>query len=287
MAHPAVAEADAVVDALFDAVQLDALRAARRVVDPTAVASAQELQAVAAVVGRAQTALARRALARLIADTPVHARDAARRVVAHVERHAVGAVFRAPPDHSVLAAVRSAREHNGIDAPRLTLARWAADSRQRTREATGASRAYLDTGAELLDRVARELEPRKASLARIVRTEAAFTENAAANEVIVAFAATRPRRTVFKRWTERIDDATGRALDSRVAQDSFALHGQLADARGVFTMPQDQRVSPKLWGRTWRYPPNRPYDRAIVLPWQRGWPGGGWLLHGDQRLRMR
>jgi len=73
------------------------------------------------------------------------------------------------------------------------------------------------------------------------------------------------------RWSELVDDLTGAPYDDRVAADSLALHGQIARPGGSFTMPVSQNVSPKLWGKSWQYPPNRPQDRACLGTWRPHW----------------
>lgn len=118
---------------------------------------------------------------------------------------------------------------------------------------------------------------------RVVRTETAFAYNAAADAAIGELAATG-RRGMLKRWTELVDDATGRPIDNRVAPDSMAMHGQVTAPGAVFTMPSDERVSSKMYGRTWAYPPNRPNDRAVVIPWMPGWDIPGWRLVGGRRV---
>jgi hypothetical protein len=105
---------------------------------------------------------------------------------------------------------------------------------------------------------------------RIVRTECAYAYNATHVATNAAMAETMP--DLWNRWTELVDDTTGKPFDDRVAGDSLALHGQVVPATGgMFTMPVDPRASPKLWGKQWTYPPNRPNDRSTVIPWRLRW----------------
>lgn len=119
-------------------------------------------------------------------------------------------------------------------------------------------------------------------LARIARTEAAFAANGAAHDAIALLA--REHRHLYQRWTERVVDTTWQPMDPRVAADSMALHGQVSPAGGEFTMPPHPAVSAKLHGKTWHYPPNRPHDRAIVLPWLRAWGAPAWRWRSARRV---
>ncbi len=95
---------------------------------------------------------------------------------------------------------------------------------------------------------------------------------------------------MMMRWTEKVDDATGRPLDKRVAGDSLVLHGQLAAPVGLalFIMPGwgTDKTSSAMAGDTWYHPPNRPYDRAILTPWFPGSGVPGWMLKDGDRLDL-
>jgi len=118
---------------------------------------------------------------------------------------------------------------------------------------------------------------------RIGRTESSHAFNAAHDAGIERARAILP--DLNKRWTEHVDDETGRPLDDRVADDSLALHGQVAGDGGMFEMPADPRVSAKLHGKRWAFPPNRPNDRARILPWRPHWGElPGWVLKGGRRV---
>lgn len=120
---------------------------------------------------------------------------------------------------------------------------------------------------------------------RLVRTETSYAYNLAQAAALKAFP-TEDGELLWGRWTERVDDLSGRPLDKRVAEDSLVLHGQVARPGGVFTMPADARVSSKLIGRSWVHPPNRPNDRSVLLPWQRHWGVPGWILQGGRRIDL-
>lgn len=92
---------------------------------------------------------------------------------------------------------------------------------------------------------------------------------------------------IMKRWTEMVDDATGRPLDNRVGIDSVVLHGQVASPDGVFTMPADPRAPTRMIGQSWSGPPNRPNDRAVLLPWRPGCGLPAWRLVSGARVQLR
>lgn len=113
---------------------------------------------------------------------------------------------------------------------------------------------------------------------RIVRTETAWAANA--TNVDGARAVAQEVPDLWMRWTEHVSDE-GFPLDDRVGEDSIVMHGQVARPGGMFTMPPDHRVSVSLQGRRWGHPPNRPNDRAVVVPWSPRWGAGtGWEWRG-------
>jgi hypothetical protein len=119
---------------------------------------------------------------------------------------------------------------------------------------------------------------------RLVRTEASYAFNVAQADGIVEVAGAVPG--LMQRWTEMVDDLSGRPLDRRVAQDSIEMHGQITPPGGMFKMPEDAHVSIGLLRGAWYHPPNRPHDRAVLTPWQRGWGVPGWVLQGGRRIEL-
>lgn len=112
---------------------------------------------------------------------------------------------------------------------------------------------------------------------RAARTEASFTVNQAQADLVRVNAKQLPG--LSKRWTEMVDD-TGRPLDKKVAPDSLAMHGQIVAPDEKFIMPPDERAPAKMVGKSWDSPPNRPNDRAVVLPWMKEWGIPGWRWKG-------
>lgn len=121
---------------------------------------------------------------------------------------------------------------------------------------------------------------------RTVKTETSSMFNEATMAAILLVSQDDEFSGMMSRWTEMIDDLTGRPLDNRVAPDSMALHGQVARPGGLFTMPSAARVPAAMIGKAWTHPPNRPNDRALLTPWMRDWKVPGWLYRGGTRVPL-
>jgi hypothetical protein len=120
---------------------------------------------------------------------------------------------------------------------------------------------------------------------RIVVTETAFAYNEAQWDGMTNLSKNDPNlRALMMRWTERITDG-GMPMDKKVAQDSIAMHAQLAPPGGSFIMPPDAgaKVGNSLRGRFWSFPPNRPHDRAVLTPWFPGSGQPGWVWNDGYR----
>ncbi len=97
---------------------------------------------------------------------------------------------------------------------------------------------------------------------RIVRTELAYAHGASKQQALVDTAdELGDDDPLMKRLIE--------TFDSRTGDDSFVIHGQ--------TVPVDKpfEYKRKVKGG-WRlirfmHPPNRPNDRAVVIPWRKSW----------------
>lgn len=96
---------------------------------------------------------------------------------------------------------------------------------------------------------------------RIARTEGMYAHGAVKQAAMERTNATVGRGQLLKRLIETFDDRTG--------DDSFVLHGQLVPISAPFEWKHKK-------GGAWvvdRYmhPPNRPNDRAVVVPWDPTW----------------
>lgn len=111
------------------------------------------------------------------------------------------------------------------------------------------------TQQAMVDRVSALLEQKRWWAERIVRTETARAYNAATEGAIGAYAA------------EGVP--LGKKIiaffDNRTAYDSVYVHGQVR-AHGEYFIDGA--------GRQYLYPPGRPNDREVIIPWSTRWPEG-------------
>lgn len=129
--------------------------------------------------------------------------------------------------------------------------------------------ALGDSFGDAIQRAGEVMEGSLWKTDRIARTQSAYAFNASLYDGIAD--GSKDVQGLGMRWTELVSDASGQPMDSRVAADSLALHAQIADANGIFTMPEDPRVRPTMWGETYLFPPNRPNDRSCLMPWHPTW----------------
>lgn len=141
--------------------------------------------------------------------------------------------------------------------------------------------------SDLISTTAETMHHEGWQLRRLVRTETSYAYNLAQTEGLQELASQDEfRGKVFSRWTERIDDFTGRPFDDKVAKDSFAMHGQVVVPGQYFRMPEGAPVSARLTGRSWPHPPNRPNDRAVLTPWMQEWGVPAWMWKSGVRITM-
>ena len=125
---------------------------------------------------------------------------------------------------------------------------------------------------------------------RIARTESCYGANVAHSDGIKEIAKEDP--ALLSQWVE-FCGPDGRPLDPRVGTDSVAMHSQVTDPGGVFTMPATApfpgsdgktEVSPSLVGQSWAVPPCRPNGRETVMPWRKDWGAPGWRYKAGRRV---
>jgi hypothetical protein len=150
--------------------------------------------------------------------------------------------------------------------------------------------AEAESMSELLDLVDAGLDYQFWRVERMVNTETAAAYNIVRADAIKEMGDDIPGG-MHERWTEKVDDATGRPMDKRVGDDSLVLHGQLANAEGLFVMPLSAprmgRTASSMAGMAWSYPPNRPHDRAILIPWWKNCGAPAWMMKGQRRVDMQ
>jgi len=141
-----------------------------------------------------------------------------------------------------------------------------------------------ETIGDAVDRIQQVAQNEWWQAERIARTETLWAYNATHADGIKEVATRMPQ--LMMRWTEHVSD-DGAPLDDRVGEDSIVMHGQVAPPGGLFTMPPDPRASQSLWYKSWDHPPNRPNDRAVLVPWNSTWGVMAWRWSGGRRVDLR
>jgi hypothetical protein len=125
---------------------------------------------------------------------------------------------------------------------------------------------------------------------RVARTETCYAANVTHSDGIVEIA--KEETGLMQQWIE-FCAPDGRPLDDRVDVDSIAMHGQLTEPGGVFTMPAsapfpnadgETDVPPSLVGKSWAVPPCRPNGRETVQAWKKEWGVPGWKYANGRRV---
>lgn len=155
-----------------------------------------------------------------------------------------------------------------------------------------------ESGHEAVARVARAANVEFWRAERIVRTEQAFVYSATQRDAIAETARDMDGE-LYMRWTELVADGSLEPLDERVGADSVALHGQVVLPGEMFRMPSNaqsivietrwgtSRVSDDMMDGEWEHPPNRPHDRATIMPWHPDWEGPpSWRIIGGEKVHV-
>lgn len=116
---------------------------------------------------------------------------------------------------------------------------------------------------------------------RVINTETAHVYNVARMDAISSMNDQSP---TWQRWTELVDDTTGMPLDERVGDDSMILHAQVALPNDNFIMPPLPSSPWNMRGDEYACPPNRPNDRAVLIPWQPGSGVPAWVWRNGKRV---
>jgi hypothetical protein len=185
---------------------------------------------------------------------------------------------------SVVSDLVEGRAASLLRIHEASMSRYGATLIKRMEQQLSLSVLTEETPMEATDRIERVTDLSWPGAERIVRTEQSYAFNLGHRDAMVE--ASSELDGLYMRWTEHVDD-DGDPLDSRVGTDSIAMHGQLAEPGGVFTMPTDDDVSKSLQGRRWEHPPNRPNDRAVLAPWRYGWGIPGWFYRDGRRVQAK
>jgi hypothetical protein len=193
-------------------------------------------------------------------------------------------------DGATVRRVVAASRETLLRAHAESSARYGARTLERIEDALRASARDKSTPRGAARAVADAAELSLPDAERIVVTEGAYAFNRAA--VDAALEARGEQPDLLLQWTE-VCEPDGRPADERTAVDSIAMHGQVAVPGEEFTCPADApfpdargrtQVPAALVGGTWEHPPNRPNDRAVLVPWDPSWGVPGWRLDGGWRV---
>lgn len=213
--------------------------------------------------------------------------------VARLSRAFTGSEVTLPIDEAArFAGVVDKRRSSLMKMHQKSMARYGASVVQKAERQLGVALLTGQSSADTIDEVAAAIGGEWWQGERIVRTEMAFAFNAAHYDGVKESSDELPE--LMQRWEEHCDD-DGEPLDERVAVDSIAMHGQVTEAGGLFTMPSTApfpdakgktEVPEHLVGEQWPFPPNRPNDRSVLSPWMADWGVPGWRYVGGRRVQL-
>lgn len=248
--------------------------------------TAHQHAAMLAQVRQGEMEIAQRLARRLNSSSVDVQRGSIKDLVSYIgrlEKMHKGAATPLPIEQAArLSGVIDKRKSSLLHLHKTSMAKYGARTVKTMEKGLAQSLIQGESAMDAIERVRQAADLEWWQAERIVRTELAFASSAAAADGMQDSLTEMPN--LMMRWTEYVSDTTKAPLDDRVAVDSLAMHGQLARPGGLFTMPPDPRVSPKVWGRSWAFPPNRPNDRAVIQPWQPDWGVPGWVLKGGRRV---
>jgi hypothetical protein len=217
----------------------------------------------------------------------VHAARTLLQDAAKLERHFSGAVISLPLLESArLRGLVDGQVSSLMRVHATSMARFGAQLVGRMEEEIGASISLGENQTQTIDRIMTVGQMQWYRAERLVRTEMAFSAGRSAR-MAADEQAEELDGDMWSRWTEHVSDE-GMPLDDRVGVDSEAMHGQVAPPGEPFTQPptnrQGDEVSDSLVGREWTSPPNRPNDRAVLVPWRSHWGVPGWRWEDGRRV---
>ena len=209
--------------------------------------------------------------------------------LAHLERTFTGAEITLPVEEAArFAGVIDKRRTSLLKMHRESMARYGARAVGDMEDTLSLSLITGESPGQAIERIQEVIDGEWWQAERIVRTETAWAYNATHRDGMVE--AAEELDDLMMQWNEYVGPA-GDPLDDRVGVDSLAMHGQVTEVDGEFTMPEKAPdgtpVSESLAGASWEFPPNRPNDRAVVVPWRKDWGVPGWQFKGGRRVPMR
>jgi hypothetical protein len=202
---------------------------------------------------------------------------------ARLERRFAGAVMPLPLlEIGGLRGLVQGRTSSLLRVNERSMARFGAQLVGRMETELASSLSLGENYSQAIDRVQGVGDMEWWRAERVVRTELSAASNLSARGAMEEQAAELDG-DMWMRWSEHVSD-DGVPLDDRVGVDSEAMNGQVAPPGGMFTQPpvapDGEAVSGALVGQQWAAPPNRPNDRAVLIPWRVSWGVPGWRWEG-------
>lgn len=182
-----------------------------------------------------------------------------------LERHYRGTTAVADLDRASVFAGMAGEHHRSLLQRHMTVtSRWSAAQVESIEKMMATGALAMKTRDELVNEAAGRLglvNEERWRAERIVRTELHYAHSAVKFE---AMKATEKKigSPLFKRLIETFDDRTG--------DDSFILHGQTVPLSKPFVWKRKTRKGGWVV-EAFMFPPNRPNDRAVVIPWDPTW----------------
>jgi hypothetical protein len=276
------------VQVLYDkayAEQLKKIRAAMK--RQTDTFTAHQSSVILAQLHQAQIHFSKKfrvELGKLAIEAKTESFEALNRMITIMEPEFFGAAVEIPAEVAFQQAGESLlRLHDS------SVAKYGVDT---IRQVEGELATSLMTGETPLQAMARVQDVVDTSFygaERIVRTESNHAWNQGHKEAIAE--ASDELDDLAMQWNEHCDE-NGQPLDKRVAVDSLAMHGQVADVGEQFFCPSislvadengETTVGRSLAGKWFACPPNRPNDRSVLAPWRKDWGIPGWRWNGRGR----
>lgn len=212
--------------------------------------------------------------------------------VSRLQRRYVGSEVALPIEEAAtFQGLIHRRRSSLLKMHRESMARYGAETVQKMERQLSLGLLEEETPGEVSDRLDGFVDRQRYRAIRIARTETAYAYNAGHRDGIAR--AAKELDTLMSQWHEHADEQ-GRYLDDRVAVDSLAMHLQVAAPGEVFTQPArsptpdadgETIVPESLAGDSWEFPPNRPNDRSVLIPWMKAWGQPGWRWRG-RRVQM-
>ena len=189
------------------------------------------------------------------------------------------------------AGVIEGRAQSLLEQHMSSMSNWGVSAVGNIKTSLATSLATGETVHEAVSRIAETTDAQWWRVERVVVTETSWAAAAATSDGLED-AKQDAVPDLLSRWVELVSDETGEPMDDRVGVDSLAIHAQVTDPGGMFTMPAESdvpdakgrtAVSEALVGKSWPHPPDRPNDRSLIQGWRASWGIPGWRYNGGER----